>query len=134
MYTEPTTYHDIPFPLYVCLDDGSVIRIERSDKILYHLEAIDIENDEYMFWDALGRDLRILIKKGRVSGFENTKNKITLHQALAGYTNQLEQLGVVVDTSGTPEEIWAILEKAKESLPAPPVPRFFSWLLGRSKK
>jgi len=126
--------YGVPFPLYVCLDDGSIIQIESSDKILYHLEIIDIENDEYMFWDALGRDLRIITEKGRVSGFENTKNEITLHQALIDYATQLEQLGLVIDTSGTPEETWAILEKAKESLPAPPVPRFFSWLLGRSKK
>lgn len=47
------------FPLYVCLDDGEVIRIENSDRILYHIEAIDIENNEYQFWDAAGCPLRV---------------------------------------------------------------------------
>jgi len=37
------------FPLYVRLDDGEVMQIESIERILYHLEAIDIENDEYMF-------------------------------------------------------------------------------------
>lgn len=31
-----------------------MIRIEESSRILYHLEAIDIENEEYLFWDANG--------------------------------------------------------------------------------
>ena len=40
------------FPLYVRLDDGEIMRIGEAGRILYHLEAIDIENDEYMFWDG----------------------------------------------------------------------------------
>lgn len=68
-------------------------RIESFERILYHLEAIDIENDEYMFWDADGRGLKILIKKGRVSGFEKTENRITLRQAFEGYATQLAESG-----------------------------------------
>lgn len=102
------------FPLYVCLDDEEVIRIESSDRILYHLEAIDIENNEYQFWDATGRPLKVVITKGRVSGLETAENKVTLPQAVKQYA---EHLGVSLDASGKPEEIWARLEKAKESLP-----------------
>jgi hypothetical protein len=57
------------FPLYVRLDDGEVLQIEGIERILYHLEAIDIENDEYMFWEANGHGLKIFIEKGRVIGF-----------------------------------------------------------------
>jgi hypothetical protein len=39
------------------------------------LKAIDIENDEYMFWDANGNGLKILIEKERVIGFANAENK-----------------------------------------------------------
>jgi hypothetical protein len=108
---------DVTFPLYVCLDDGEVMRIDNFDRVLYHLEAIDIENDEYMFWDAAGQGLRVLINKGKVGGFEKTDNKIALQQAFQEYARQLAERGVTVDTSGTPEEIWTKIEKAKQSLP-----------------
>lgn len=120
------------FPLYVCLDDGTVMRIEGFDRILYHLEAIDIENDEYMFWDAAGNGLKILINKGKVSGVEKTNNKITLQQAFEGYAQQLAELGATVNTSGTPQEMWREVQKAEQSLPHPP--SFLSWLFRRTKK
>jgi len=100
------------FPLYVCLDDGTVIRIETSDRILYHLEAIDIENDEYLFWDALARPLKVVIAKGKVTGLEGTENKITLTQALERYA---EQLGVSIDVSDKSEKVWVSLREAEES-------------------
>lgn len=119
------------FPLYVCLDDGAVLLIENEDRILYHLEAIDIENDEYMFWDATGRAFRVLIRKGRLGGFEKTnRNKLTLQQAFEQYAQQLRECGAAVDTmSGTPEEIWAKIEKAKDTLPRRR--SFFSRIFGR---
>jgi hypothetical protein len=115
------------FPLYVCVDDGEVLRIESVERILYHLEAIDIENDEYMFWDANGHGLKILIEKKRVSGFANAENKITLQQAFDDY---VQQLGVSVDTTGTPEEIWDKVMKAKAELPRRP--SFLSRLFNRT--
>jgi hypothetical protein len=121
--------YNVAFPLYVCLDDGEVMQIERFDRILYHLEVIDIENDEYMFWDAGGRGLKILTKKGKVSGFKKADNKITLQEAFEEYARQL---GITVDTSGTPEEIWAKVQKARENLPRPF--GFFAWLFGRKRK
>jgi hypothetical protein len=117
------------FPLYVCLDDGEVIRIDSSERVLYHLEAIDIENGEYMFWNAAGQGLKVLIQKGKVSGFEKIDNKLTLQQAFEQYARQLTERGAAVDTSGTAEEVWTQIEKAKESLPRRD--GFFSRLFGR---
>ena len=105
------------FPLYVCLDDGTVIQIETPDRILYHLEAIDIENDEYLFWDAVSRPLKVAITKGKVSGLESTENRITLPHAFEKYA---EQLGVSIDVSGKPEEVWASLRNAELSRPRRP--------------
>ena len=117
------------FPLYVCLDDGEVLRIESVERIFYHLEAIDIENDEYMFWDANGHGLKILIERERVSGFANAETKITLQQAFDDY---VQQLGVSVDTTGTPEEIWDKVKKAKDELPRRP--SFLSRLFNRTSQ
>lgn len=116
------------FPLYVCLDDGPVMRIETSDRILYHLETIDIENDEYLFWDAMARPLKVVITKGKVSGLETTEHTITLPQAFEKYA---EQLGVSIDSSGKPEVIWVSLRKAEESRPRRP--GLFSRLFGARK-
>ena len=120
------------FPLYVRLDDGTVLQIENENRILYHLEAIDIENDEYMFWDTTGDAFRAHIKKGKLGGFEKINmNKLTLQQAFEQYTQQLKDCGAAVDTmSGTPEQIWAKVEKAKETLPRRRC--FFSRIFGKS--
>lgn len=115
------------FPLYVCLDDGEVLRIESVERILYHLETTDIENDEYIFWDANGHGLKILIERQRVIGFANAETKITLQQAFDDY---VQQLGVSVDTTGTPEEIWDKVKKAKDELPRRP--SFLSRLFNRT--
>ena len=116
------------FPLYVCLDDGEVIRIEDSDKILYHLEAIDIENNEYQFWDATGCPLRLVITKDRVSGLRSAENKVTLPQAIQQYA---KRLGLTIDTGGKPGEIWAKLDSAKESPSR--TPSLFSRLFSNRK-
>jgi hypothetical protein len=111
---ETTMDHSVVFPIYARLDDGQVIRIESFQKILYRVEAVDIENDEYQFWDANGRSLKILIEKNAVSRFQNANNRLSFQQAAEMYT---EQLGVPIDTSGTPDEVWAKVQKAEQSVP-----------------
>ena len=123
---ETTMDHSVVFPINVCLDDGHVIRIESFQKILYHLEAIDIENDEYQFWDANGLGLKILIEKNAVSGFQNADNRLSFQQAVDVYA---EQLGVPIDAGGTPDEVWAKVQKAEQSVPQPR--SFLARLFGR---
>jgi hypothetical protein len=108
--------HQFTFPLFVRLDDGEVMQIDRYDKILYHLEAIDIENDEYLFWDAQGRDLKVIIKNSKVSELRLTQNRVTVQDAMGEYACQL---GTKVETAGTPLEIWRRIEEFKDTLPRP---------------
>jgi hypothetical protein len=108
--------HNIAFPVYVCLDDGQVIRIENFEKILYHLEAIDIENDEYLFWAANGQGLKVLIENNAVRGFQNADNGLSLQRAIETYA---KQLAVPIDTSGTLEEVWERLQNAEKGLRRP---------------
>jgi hypothetical protein len=117
--------HNVTFPIYVCLDDGRLIRIESFSKILYDLEAVDIENDEYMFWDANGKGMKILIENDQVSGFRSADNKLSLRQAIETYT---KQLGTPIDTSGTPTEVWARVQEVERNVPKP---RWFVRLLRR---
>jgi hypothetical protein len=43
----------VEFPLFDFEeDDLSMPLVERPDRLLYHLETVDIENDKYPFWDG----------------------------------------------------------------------------------
>jgi hypothetical protein len=101
---------DNPFPLYVRLDDGELIRIESIDKVLTTLEAIDVENNEYLVWDAAGNAVKIVLtgKVGRfknpnMSGVRPAENPMSFQTAAQEWANQL---GTRVDTTGTPHQIW----------------------------
>lgn len=90
------------------------MQIESYDKILYHLEAIDIANDEYLFWDAEGRAVKVVIKDSKVSELLETDNGTTVQDAICGYAGHL---GTSVSANGTPRETWSRLQEFKNSLP-----------------
>ena len=81
---------------------------------------------------AAEHGLKVIINKGKVGGFEKIDNKIPLRQAFEEYAGKLVEQGAVVDTSGTPEEIWTKIERAKGSLPRPE--GLFSRLFGRKSR
>jgi hypothetical protein len=55
----------VEYPIFVFeKDDHSMRLIENEDRILHHLEAIDIENGEYAFWDANRAGMRISVSVG----------------------------------------------------------------------
>lgn len=108
--------HDFTFPIFVRLDDGTVMQIESHDRILYHLEAIDIENNEYLFWDADGRDVKVIIKSSKVSELRETDNGMSVQKAMDGYATQL---GTTIEITGTPLETWRRIQAFKDSLPRP---------------
>ena len=117
------------FPLFVRLDDGEVMQIESYDRILRELEAIDIENDEYQFWDANGHGVKVLIERSRVSGLQSVENPMTLQEAISAYAAQLE---TSLEPRGTPQEIWAKLLAIKGRIPDRR--GFFSRLFGHTTK
>lgn len=104
-----------------------MLLIESPARVLYHLEAIDIENDEYLFWDADGNGARITVKGRKVSSIDLADNELSLKQAF-GLSSKA--LGLDVDTNGTNEEVWARLKQAEDSLPRPR--GFFSRIFRRS--
>jgi hypothetical protein len=50
--------------------DRLMFLVERPDRVLYHMEPIDIENEEYLFWDACGEGVRIAVKHEKFSSIE----------------------------------------------------------------
>ena len=64
---------EIKFPVYVLAKDcGEVMRFASSNELTGHIEAIDVENDEYDAWDAIGRRINLVahgvtaMKAGRI--------------------------------------------------------------------
>jgi hypothetical protein len=99
---------DTSFPLYVFeKDDWSMFLVESEDKLLYHIEPIDFENDEYLFWDAQGRGVRLTLERGVLTNIEQAENAMTVREAFARYS---QTLGVTVDPKGPLPEVWARLQ------------------------
>jgi hypothetical protein len=106
----------VPFPIYVLLDDRLMLSIESPIRVLYHLEPIDIENDEYLFWDANGKGVRVSINRQKVHSIEYADNPITLIEAFRLYS---QAIGVDVDMNGTIEVVWSRFKQAEAGLPRP---------------
>jgi len=53
---------DIAFPVYVMAKDcGEITVFSNFEKMRWHFEPIDIENDEFEAWDAHGRALALKV-------------------------------------------------------------------------
>ena len=116
----------VQFPLFAFeKDDSSMFRVETLDKILHHFEPIDIENDEYLFWDASGKSVRVSVKGKTLSevrygeardqgtGFL-PREAMKLDEA---FERHAEAFSLNVDTAGAAEEVWSRLKNAESQLP-----------------
>jgi hypothetical protein len=77
--------------------------VESPERILYHMEPIDIGNNEYLFWDANGRGVRISLKGEKVRTIEHADNELSLLEAFNLYS---EAYGLSADTTGPITEVW----------------------------
>jgi hypothetical protein len=96
------------FPLYVFeKDDWSMFLVESADKVLYDIEPHDFDNNEYLFWDAAGRGVRVTIEHGVLTDIQEADNEITIREAFGLYS---QTLSASVDTTGSLLEVWARLQ------------------------
>jgi hypothetical protein len=99
----------IAYPLFVLLDDRNMLVVESPDRILYHLEAIDTENEEYLFWDATGKQMEVKVLENRVSSILPCKPCLSLREAFASY---LKTIGLPVALSeGPPMDAWTRIQE-----------------------
>jgi hypothetical protein len=105
----------VSFPLFVFKKgDYSMFGVETPDKILYHMESTDIENGEYLCWDANGRAVRISISDQRVTGICYGELEIPLAEAFSRYS---DVHGLDMDTTGPFDQVWCRLKKTESRLP-----------------
>ena len=106
----------VVYPLFVFeKDDRSMRVVERPDRILYHLEAIDIENDEFLFWDSTGNAVAVNVAKGKVVDVSSSPPGLSLHDVLVSYAESLNLPAALV--YGAPTEAWERIEKELQNRP-----------------
>ena len=99
---------DAQFPLFVFeKDDRSMYVIETPERVLYHLEAIDIENDEYLFWDSTGAGVCVSVVRGAVKQITLCEPTMLLREALESYA-QSQGLHVIAGESAI--DTWKSLQ------------------------
>jgi hypothetical protein len=112
----------VKYPLFVFeKDDQSMLQIENASNIDV-LEAVDILNDEYVFWDADGNGVSIAAS---VTRFTMTIGDATpcvalfpLRDALVLYAKKLGLPNFSVD--GPPGEVWGRIQKELAARPKKP--------------
>ena len=107
----------VSYPLFAFgKDDSSIRLIENERNILGKLEAIDIENGEYILWDANGAGVAIEVLvgpfKSKLVSVVLCEPTIPIAKAFCRYANVNEI--PEFETQGTPTEMWErILAKSK---------------------
>ena len=105
----------VQFPLFVFEKDNcSMQLIEKQEDLFHHLEEIDIENDEYLFWDTNGAGVCLQVKKRKVIAIENCEAAKPLTEAFQTYCQSLE---LAIDLGGSPIEAWNRIADALKSRP-----------------
>jgi hypothetical protein len=117
----------VTYPLFAFEKDDSSMRvIETPDRILSWHEAIDIENDEYVFWDATGSGVQIRIDGNKVLSVTSCAAPFSLTGALEAYADSLNVPKNVIEVQ--PVQIWQRIELALKGQPRKPgwLSRIFS--------
>ena len=124
----------VTYPLFVFeKDDKSMRLIEEESRILYSLEAIDIEGEEYVFWDANGAGVSVAVtpakafRTGKLKSVTASPPTFPLGDALKLYAQSIGLPETI--TEGQPIEVW---NRIQEELGNRPKRRgFLSKLLSR---
>ena len=99
--------------------------IETAEHVLYHLESIDIENDEYLFWDSTGTGARVSVVRGKVADITLCDQQMSLREAFQKYA---EANGLRVAVGKSPIDTWRDCQ-----LHLPPKKTFWQRLFRKSK-
>jgi hypothetical protein len=103
----------VSYPLFVFAKDCQSMRIIEDPARIGILEAIDIINDEYVFWDASGNGVSVAASEGAfTSKIGDVTSNDSLFPLRDAFTLYVKTLGLQdFDVDGTPSEVWARIEK-----------------------
>jgi hypothetical protein len=110
----------IKYPLFAFeKDDQSMRLIEEEGRILSWHEAIDIENDEYVFWDANGGGVFIAVSvgafKSKLKSVTSCPAAFPIQDAFILYAKTLGFPQAVAE--GTPMDVWNRIQAELQGRP-----------------
>lgn len=93
--------------------------IREGGEILRQLEGIDIQNDEYVFWDANGAGVSIVVSTGpfktKLESVASCPPAFPIREAFTLYTKTLGIIDPVVE--GAPTDVWNTIQAEVERGP-----------------
>jgi hypothetical protein len=103
------------FPLFGFeKDDCSMRLIESPDRVLHYMEIIDLENEEYLFWDSTGHGVSIVVEKDRVKEIALSNRPMSLSDAFATYCRAF---GLQAPLEGRPLDVWERIQSQHKQQP-----------------
>ena len=111
----------VVYPLFVLLDDGTMMTIKEPAHILSYLEGIHIENNEYRFWDSTEKAVRIkvelinayyLFAHWKVVDVFYCESTMTLRDAFLSYVDRVNLPRTLVQG-----KLGEIMERIEENRP-----------------
>ena len=107
---------DPKYPIFVFeKDDRSLRMIESLKSIRYHLEAIDIENDEYVFWDRDGRGVRVITSGRKIADLSSCEATLPWSDGFSQFLSSNELPKSIMKES--PMETWEGIQGALSARP-----------------
>ena len=108
----------LTYPLFVFAKDDSSMRVIAEESgILRQLEATDIENEEYVFWDVNGASVSISVSvgpfKSKLESVALRTPAFPIREAFMLYAKTLGVAEPIVD--GAPMDIWNRMQSQLES-------------------
>ena len=99
---------DVQFPLFVFeKDDRSTYLIETPERVFYHLEPVDIEDGEYLFWDSNGAGVCVSVVRAKLKQIAPCAEKISLREAFETYA---QTYGLQLCLKESPLDTWRSLQ------------------------
>ena len=110
----------VTYPLFVFEKDNQSMRqIEDPSRLHHDLEAIDVANDEYVFWDANGSGVSVAASvttfKQKIGDVTSCVAPFPLRDAFRLYA---KTVGLPdLDVEGAPSEVWSRIQKEIDARP-----------------
>ncbi len=97
-------------------DDSSMRLISAENEILSQLQAVDIDNGEYVVWDARGHGVSIGVSvgawKSKLKAVSSHTQVFPVHDAFVVYAETLGRQEPLAD--GEPVEVWRQIPRELE--------------------
>jgi hypothetical protein len=109
----------VTYPLFVFEKDDQSIRRVEDPKRIGVLEAIDIVNGEYVFWDANGNGVSVAASVTTfTSKIGNVTSCVALFPLRDAFTLYAKSLGLPdFDVDGPPAEVWRRIQNEIDARP-----------------